>query len=47
MEDDEKPTLEDWLEGWEAESNEGTQRTISREEAIKRYYAKYPDETKD
>jgi hypothetical protein len=36
-------TLEDWLEGWEAAVEAGQSR-ISKEEAIRRYYERYPEE---
>jgi len=35
------PTLEEWHEAWEAESDEGRRQTISWEEAEKRYYKQY------
>ena len=34
-------TLEEWLEGWEAAVESGQSR-ISKEEAIRRYYERYP-----
>jgi hypothetical protein len=39
-------TLEDWLEGWEAAVESGQSR-ISKEEAIRRYYERYPEEKRD
>ena len=36
------PTLEEWKDAWEAESNEGRTRTITWDEAEKRYYERYP-----
>ena len=36
-------TLQQWLEGWEA-AYEAGQTRISREEAIERFYRKYPEE---
>lgn len=41
---DPKPTLEEWREGWEAESNEGTRQTISWDEAERRYHKQYPSD---
>ena len=41
------PTLDEWLEGWEAESDEGRRLTISKEEAIKRYRQTYPERQPD
>lgn len=35
------PTIAEWLEGWEANVEAG-QSTISRDEAERRYYEKYP-----
>ena len=39
-EDDEQPTLDEWLEGYEAAVEAGQSR-ISREEAERRYYQTY------
>lgn len=36
----EKPTLEEWLDGWEAAVESGQSR-ISREEAERRYHEEY------
>ena len=43
---DEKPipTLAEWREGWEAESDEGRRQTISWEEAERRYNKMYPSD---
>ncbi len=38
------PTLSDWREAWETESDEGRRQTISWEEAERRYHELYPDE---
>lgn len=38
------PTLSEFLEGLEAESDEGRRRTISQDEAIKRYNKMYPQD---
>jgi len=35
------PTLAEWREAWEAESDEGRRRTITWEEAERRYYKQY------
>jgi hypothetical protein len=35
------PTLAEWREAWEAASDEGRRRTISWEEAERRYYKQY------
>jgi len=43
----EPPTLEEWLEGLEAESDEGRKQIISKEEAIKRYRQRYPERQPD
>jgi hypothetical protein len=40
---DEEETLEDWLYAWEAAVESGQSR-IAKEEAIKRYYQKYPEQ---
>ena len=38
-------SLEEWLDQWEAAVEDG-QSSISREEAIKRYYKQFPEEIK-
>lgn len=39
-EDDEEPSIEEWLEGYDAEVESGQTR-ISRQEAEERWYKKY------
>jgi hypothetical protein len=41
--DNEIPTLDEWLERWEAEVESG-QSSISQSEAEKRYYQQYPND---
>ena len=38
-----KPTLDEWLEMWEAEVEDG-QSNISRSEAVRRYFQWHGDE---
>ena len=39
-----QPTLAEWRERWEAESDEGRRQTISWEEAERRYNKMYPSD---